>query len=248
MMKHDVFVSYASRDRDIARKVCAALEAAGVPCWIAPRNIPFGADYASSLIEAIGKSHVVVSIFSSNANRSSHVRREIERAASKDKSIIVFRCEQVPFSPALEYFLSDAQWLDAAESLDERIRELCERIPSIVREAKTRTGYAGTLDDRVEEGHREITLDEHDQTVAANPDDPAAWHDRAFAHFQKGDNAMAIADCDRALELDATMAVAFNLRGMAHFNLGRYAEALNDLDEALRLAPEYTMAFILKGI
>ena len=34
-----VFISYASRDAAVAQKVCSALEAAGIPCWIAPRNV-----------------------------------------------------------------------------------------------------------------------------------------------------------------------------------------------------------------
>lgn len=162
MSNHDVFISYASKDRQIARQICAALENAGVPCWIAPRNILFGADYASSLIEVIGKSHIVVSVFSSNANRSTHVGRQIERAASKGKPIVLFRCEDVPFSPTLEYFLSNVHWLDAsAGSLDEHLRSLCERVTSLLRETKGKAGYAGTLEDIVEQGHREITLDEH---------------------------------------------------------------------------------------
>ena len=35
----DVFVSYATEDRSTAEAVCAALEAKGLRCWIAPRDI-----------------------------------------------------------------------------------------------------------------------------------------------------------------------------------------------------------------
>jgi len=41
-----VFISYAQADKATAEQVCCALEAAGVACWIAPRNISPGADYA----------------------------------------------------------------------------------------------------------------------------------------------------------------------------------------------------------
>jgi hypothetical protein len=34
-----VFLSYASPDAALAHKVCAALEAAGILCWIAPRDV-----------------------------------------------------------------------------------------------------------------------------------------------------------------------------------------------------------------
>ena len=38
-MAHDVFVSYAHQDRTVANAVFATLEAHGIRCWIAPRDI-----------------------------------------------------------------------------------------------------------------------------------------------------------------------------------------------------------------
>ncbi len=65
---HDVFISYATSDKTIADAVCHALEAAGVRCWIAPRDIPPGADRREAIATAIGASRVVVVVFSSHAN------------------------------------------------------------------------------------------------------------------------------------------------------------------------------------
>ena len=42
-MPHDVFISYASEDHEVGEQVCGALEASGITCWIAPRDIPPGA-------------------------------------------------------------------------------------------------------------------------------------------------------------------------------------------------------------
>ena len=44
-----VFISHASEDREIAQAVCEAIEGRGVPCWIAPRDITPGKDYAQAL-------------------------------------------------------------------------------------------------------------------------------------------------------------------------------------------------------
>jgi hypothetical protein len=41
-----VFLSYASRDTDIANTVCRELESRGIRCWIAPRDVAPGALYA----------------------------------------------------------------------------------------------------------------------------------------------------------------------------------------------------------
>ena len=38
-MDRRVFISYANEDQALADHICAALEAAGVDCWMASRNI-----------------------------------------------------------------------------------------------------------------------------------------------------------------------------------------------------------------
>ena len=53
-----VFVSYASHDAAVAQKVCLALEAAGFPCWIAPRNVVPGTLYADGIVHAIDESSI----------------------------------------------------------------------------------------------------------------------------------------------------------------------------------------------
>jgi hypothetical protein len=51
----------------------------------------------------------MVVVLSSSAMDSSHVAREVERAASKRKQIISFRIDATPLSAELEYFLSNSQ-------------------------------------------------------------------------------------------------------------------------------------------
>ena len=41
-MKYDVFISYSHKDKAAADAVCASLEADGVRCWYAPRDIAPG--------------------------------------------------------------------------------------------------------------------------------------------------------------------------------------------------------------
>ena len=107
-----VFISYASHDGDAAETVCQFLEGHGVPCWIAPRDVMPGAQYADAIVGAINDAKAVVLLMSASAMQSSHVGREVERAASKHKQIIAFRIDAAPPSPGLEYFLSGSQWID----------------------------------------------------------------------------------------------------------------------------------------
>ncbi|MCZ4304647.1 LCCL domain-containing protein [Zoogloeaceae bacterium G21618-S1] len=107
------FISHASEDASRALEVCAALEAHGVPCWIAPRDVTPGNDYASEILDGIAGSRVFVLLLSRDANDSGFVRREVERAVSKGKPIFPVRLENVTPSKALELFISSAHWIDA---------------------------------------------------------------------------------------------------------------------------------------
>jgi len=126
-----VFVSYASQDTDIANALCNALERAGIPCWIAPRDVRPGDFYADAIVQAIAAAPVLVLILSRAAIDSPHVLREIERASSKKRRIIAFRIDAASLPPGLEYFLSASQWLDASSGPPER------RFPHLIEAVRT---------------------------------------------------------------------------------------------------------------
>jgi TolB-like protein/tetratricopeptide (TPR) repeat protein len=107
-----VFISYASHDAAVAQNVCSALEAAGFPCWMAPRDVVPGTLYADGIVRAINESGILVLLLSEHAIASSHVGKELERAASKRHPIIVLRTDAAPLTPAFEYFLSESQWIE----------------------------------------------------------------------------------------------------------------------------------------
>jgi len=85
----------------------------GVRCWIAPRNIRPGREYASAIMDAIDSARLMVLIFSSHANVSPQIHREIERAVSKGLTIIPVRIEEILPTSGMQYFLGSIHWLDA---------------------------------------------------------------------------------------------------------------------------------------
>src|SRR5271169_4153628 len=107
-----VFISYASHDAAVAQKVCSALEGAGFPCWLAPRDVIPGMLYADGIVRAINESTILVLILSESAVASAHVGKELERASSKRHPIIALRTDNAPLTPAFEYFLSESHWID----------------------------------------------------------------------------------------------------------------------------------------
>src|SRR5688572_26449781 len=112
----DIFVSYASPDREIAFRIVSFLEEQGITCWVAPRDVPPGVEYGQAIINGIGDSRALVLILSDQSNDSQFVKKEVERAVSKTKPVLPVRIREVTPSGSLEFFISSAQWVDAFKS------------------------------------------------------------------------------------------------------------------------------------
>src|ERR1700733_2864213 len=149
-----VFVSHASVDTAIAEQICAALERAGMRCWIAPRDVMPGTLYADAIVRAISNAKVVVLVLSENAVASPHVGKEIERSSSKRRPIVALRIDDAPLTPAFEYFLSESQWIDAQEGevatvmprLIEALQQLLASADAPPRPWNTGKGARGSAD------------------------------------------------------------------------------------------------------
>jgi adenylate cyclase len=110
----DAFISYASQDAAVANSIVENLEQHGLRCWISPRDVKPGAQYADEIVAAINDTKVLVLVLSEHALASPHVGREVERAASKRRRIIVLRTDAAALTRSFEYFLSESQWIDVA--------------------------------------------------------------------------------------------------------------------------------------
>ena len=133
-MPFDVFISYSSRDKTTADAACASLESAGIRCWIAPRDLRGGTEYAGGIIEGIDACRVMVLIFSSNSNASPQVHRELERGVSKGLTIIPLRVENILPTGSMEYYLGAIHWLDAlTPPLAEHLSALTDQVTANLR-------------------------------------------------------------------------------------------------------------------
>lgn len=110
----NIFISYSSKDADIANEICDALESSGLQCFIAPRNIRSGHLYAEEIIYGLEASDVLVLLLSDNSNASAHVLREIEWSVSNNLPIVTYKLSDVELSPSMKYFLMATQWLDCS--------------------------------------------------------------------------------------------------------------------------------------
>ena len=60
-------------------------------------------------------------------------------------------------------------------------------------------------------------------------------NNRGYAYNETGDYDKAIADCDKAIELDPEDATAYRSRGDAYEEKGDYDKAIKDYDMVLQL-------------
>ncbi|MCK8823577.1 TIR domain-containing protein [Fuchsiella alkaliacetigena] len=143
-MAHEVFISYSSQDKEVADRICSALEAEEVECWIAPRDITPGKEWGEEIVEAIRGSKIMVLLFSSGSNESQQVLREVERAVDKQVIVIPFRIEDVDPTKSLEYFLYSTHWLDAFNSdLESSIQRLKQTVEKLLAEYNSKKISAG---------------------------------------------------------------------------------------------------------
>ncbi len=112
-MAHDVFLSHSTQDKVVADAVCAALEAEKIRCWIAPRDIKSGENWAEAITRALKSSRLMVLIFSDHSNQSKQVANELTLAVGAKAVVVPFKIEDIPPNQVMEYYLTGAHWLDA---------------------------------------------------------------------------------------------------------------------------------------
>ena len=132
-MAHDVFLSYSSQDKAAADAACNVLERKGVRVWMAPRDILPGVGWAQSIIGAINNARIMVLVYSSSANASHQIEREVERAINKGIPVMPFRVEDVQPNATLEYFISETHWLDAfTPPLEKHLERLADAVKRLL--------------------------------------------------------------------------------------------------------------------
>lgn len=136
-MKYDIFISYSSKDKDIADKIVDVIESTGHSCWIAPRNIPYGTPYARAIMEGIDECNKFVVLITDNSIKSDDVLNEIDNAHAIKKVIIPVKLTETQLPRELNYYLSRTQWLNLnSDNPQEIVKLLALSLPQEKQETK----------------------------------------------------------------------------------------------------------------
>lgn len=131
-MNHDVFISYSSQNKEAAQAMCHAMEQQGIRCWMAPRDIPYGAQYGDIIDEAIKACKAVVVLFSETAANSQWVNGELNVAFEEQKTIIPFRIDQTPLKGQTRVMLNQRHWIDAFPDYKTKFGDLVSAVAQAI--------------------------------------------------------------------------------------------------------------------
>lgn len=120
-----VFFSHSSVDREQANRLVAEFERRGIPCWISSRDIDPGEDYQRAIVDALSRASAMLLLFSTNANTSKEIAKELALASAERKPVIPARIEDILPTGSLKYQLTNAQFIDLFNNYNANLERLC---------------------------------------------------------------------------------------------------------------------------
>jgi hypothetical protein len=134
----DVFISYASKDRERVMAIVSVLERMRVDLWIDRKKIPGGATYGEEITKAIKECKTQILMCSAHFFNSSNCLKEVELAWHYQKHYLPLQLETVPVAERFLYWLEGTQsipildrpqdeWIDSIHEALSRLQVDCTR-------------------------------------------------------------------------------------------------------------------------
>ena len=134
-----IFISYSSKNKNVADALCHYLEEHNIPCWIAPSDILPGQTWAGAIVQAISNCSAMVLIYTAESNASHQVANEVDKAFSYGKTIIPFIVDATPMNDDLNYYLSRKHWLVAYPNYKENFKPLVDSLIRLIPDLQNHT-------------------------------------------------------------------------------------------------------------
>ena len=104
-----IFISYSSKDGAEAEKMKLLLSDRGFETWMAPGDIPAGKKYASVIVSAIRDCSCFLLLLTENAQASTWVPKEVERAVSFKRPIVPVQLDELELNDEFSLYISTDQ-------------------------------------------------------------------------------------------------------------------------------------------
>jgi len=139
MASATVFLSFSSRDAELAIALREGLQSRDIDVWKAPESILPGLDWASAIHAGIEQQQIFLLLWSDAAMASAEVSKEISLASQHRRLLLPLRLTPAMPHGGQAYHLGNIQWLEGQalpvpallDRLEARIRELVEQSPQV---------------------------------------------------------------------------------------------------------------------
>ena len=137
MMSLDVFICFSRQDMGVADKTCQALEAAGIRCWMAHRDIVSGRNHLGATLEAVDCCRAIVLILSFNTDISNAYF--LERAAGRGVPIIWLMLDHTALPAEFTELRKSAIVIDASTPpLESHFRLLAAQVKPLLSDSSAK--------------------------------------------------------------------------------------------------------------
>ena len=124
------FISYSTKNQVPADSLRDLLNQNGIETWMAPGDIPVGSKYAEVINRALKECSCLVLILSNDAQNSTWVSKEVERAVNYRKPVFPVQIEDVVLNDEFELYISTDQ-IVAVPRIDQNLDEMKHLLSSI---------------------------------------------------------------------------------------------------------------------
>ncbi len=146
----EVFISYTTSDKQQAEKIVEYLEKHNVSCFIAPRDVEGGVNYAKFLVKALEECKLVLLVASQNTNNSDHVLNEVDIMIDKKIPVLPVFIEDYELNDELRYYIGRKQRIMAVEN------EFSTYLPAILT----------AVEERLPKKEAPVVVEKEDEKVA----------------------------------------------------------------------------------
>ena len=124
----DVFISYNSNDAASADFLLKTLESMYLTCWMAPRDIPAGVNFADVIPTAMRSARAFLVLVSKNSLESAQVLNELTFASSIKIPRFCVQLDDTPLNNSFQYHIPTANRFQGAGRLTAVSSEIVFRI------------------------------------------------------------------------------------------------------------------------
>jgi len=135
-----IFISYSSKDQAIAETLCRALEVRGQNCWIACRDVHPGENFQEAIVRALRSAKIMLLVFTSNANNSDEIKKELVLAGRHQVTVMPVRVEDVVPNDAFSYEFATRQWADLFKDWEHEVELWATRVSHVLQNPASSVG------------------------------------------------------------------------------------------------------------